>query len=62
MGGATKVTKMKSNRTFTRNHQFAILLVRHLGVNGAIQACYSNQWYGVLRAIEEQNGECGSAA
>lgn len=62
MSGVTKATKMKSNLSFTRNHQLAILLVRHLGVNGAIQACYGNQWYGVLRAIEEQNGECGSAA
>jgi hypothetical protein len=55
-------SKVRPGPTFTRNHQLAILLVRHLGVNGAIQACYSNQWYGVLRAIEEQNGDCGSAA
>ncbi len=62
MGNTCSATKVGSNGTFTHNHQFAILLIRHLGVNGAIQACYSNQWYGVLRAVEEQNRECESAA
>lgn len=39
---------------FTRNHQLAILLIRHLGTEGAIKACYTNQWHGVLRAIKDQ--------
>ena len=50
-------TKAKSSRKFTRNHHFAILLVRHLGTNGAIQASYNNQWYGLLCAVKEQNPE-----
>ena len=49
--------KAKSSRKFTRNHQLAILLIRHLGTDGAIKACYNNQWYAVLKAIEEQNSE-----
>ena len=49
--------KAKPSRKFTRNHQLAILLIRHLGTEGAIKACYSNQWYAVLEAIEEQKGE-----
>lgn len=49
--------KARSNGKFTRNHQLAILLIRHLGTDGAIKACYNNQWYAVLRAIEEQKAE-----
>lgn len=49
--------KAKPSRKFTRNHQLAILLIRHLGTDGAIKACYNNQWYAVLKAIEEQNSE-----
>jgi len=49
--------KAKPTRKFTRNHQLAILLIRHLGTDGAIKACYNNQWYAVLQAIEEQKGE-----
>lgn len=49
--------KAKPSLKFTRNHQLAILLIRHLGTDGAIKACYNNQWYAVLKAIEEQNGE-----
>ena len=49
--------KAKPSRKFTRNHQLAILLIRHLGTEGAIKACYSNQWYAVLEAIEEQKGQ-----
>ena len=49
--------KAKPSRKFTRNHQLAILLIRHLGTDGAIKACYNNQWYAVLRAIEEQKTE-----
>jgi hypothetical protein len=57
-----KRTKAKADRTFTRNHQLAILLVRHLGTNGAIKACYNNQWHGVLRAIKEQISDCRQTA
>ena len=49
--------KAKSSRKFTRNHQLAILLIRHLGTDGAVKACYNNQWYAVLQAIEEQKNE-----
>jgi hypothetical protein len=49
--------KAKPSRKFTRNHQLAILLIRHLGTDGAIKACYNNQWYAVLKAIEEQAPE-----
>lgn len=55
-------TAANKGRKFTRNHQLAILLVRHLGTNGAIKACYNNQWYGVLRAIKEEGGELGQPA
>jgi len=46
--------KAKPSPKFTRNHQLAILLIRHLGTDGAVKACYSNQWFEVLRAIEDQ--------
>ena len=46
--------KAKPNAKFTRNHQLAILLIRHLGTDGAVKACYNNQWFEVLRAIEDQ--------
>jgi hypothetical protein len=49
--------KVKSSRKFTRNHQLAILLIRHLGTDGAIKACYNNQWYAVLKAIEDEKIE-----
>lgn len=49
--------KAKPTKKFTRNHQLAILLIRHLGTDGAIKACYNNQWYAVLEAIEEQKSE-----
>lgn len=57
-----KRTKAKADPKFTRNHQLAILLVRHLGTNGAIKACYNNQWHGVLRAIKEQVADCRQTA
>ena len=50
-------TPAKAKPKFTRNHQLAILLIRHLGTDGAVKACYNNQWYAVLRAIEEQKSE-----
>lgn len=53
--------KARTNGKFTRNHQLAILLIRHLGTDGAIKACYNNQWYAVLRAIEEQKAETAAA-
>ena len=59
MAGAVKA---KQSKKFTRNHQLAILLVRHLGTNGAIKACYNNQWYGVLRVIREEVPESQAMA
>ncbi|HLF59240.1 MAG TPA: hypothetical protein VI732_06380 [Alphaproteobacteria bacterium] len=53
--------KAKPSRKFTRNHQLAILLIRHLGADGAVKACYNNQWYAVLSAIEEQKHERAEA-
>lgn len=41
-------------RKFDRDHQHAILLTRHLGVDGAKRACRRNAWPGVLDALEEQ--------
>ena len=52
-----ETVKVKRGPKFTRNHQLAILLVRHLGTDGAIKACYNNQWYGVLRAIKDEQSE-----
>ena len=54
MSGMTSVVKAKSGPRFTRDHQLALLLIRHLGPDGAVRACYSNQWHSVLRAVEEQ--------
>ncbi|MGB8275784.1 MAG: hypothetical protein WCF16_11020 [Alphaproteobacteria bacterium] len=50
----TSVSKARSGQKFTRDDQLALLLIRHLGTEGAIKACYSNQWFSVLKAVEEQ--------
>jgi len=42
-------------RKFNANHQLAIILARHLGLNGARQAAGKNGWKGVLAALEEQD-------
>lgn len=46
---------IRQNHTFQKNHDyqrdFANSLVKSLGYNGAVQACYENQWHGVLVAV-----------
>jgi len=41
-------------RKFNSNHQLAIILSRHLGLQGARQTAFKNGWKGVLAALEEQ--------
>lgn len=42
-------------RKFNANHQLAILLARHLGLESARREARKNGWKGVLRALNEQN-------
>lgn len=42
-------------RKFDANHQLAILLTRHLGLEGAKGEARKNGWRGVLKALAEQN-------
>ena len=41
-------------RKFNANHQLAILLARHLGLDGARREARRNGWSGVLQALNEQ--------
>jgi|GEM_PF-1446591 len=41
-------------RKFNANHQLAILLTRHLGIDGACQEARKNGWDAVLAALTEQ--------
>ena len=41
-------------RKFNANHQLAILLAQHLGLDGARLEARKNGWKGVLRALNEQ--------
>ena len=40
---------------FNANHQLAIILARHLGLDGARLEATKNGWKGVLRALNEQS-------
>lgn len=42
-------------RKFNANHQLAIILARHLGLDGARLEATKNGWKGVLRALNEQS-------
>lgn len=42
-------------RKFNANHQLAIILARHLGLDGAKREARKNGWGGVLRALKEQD-------
>jgi hypothetical protein len=42
-------------RKFNANHQLAIILAQHLGLDGARREARKNGWKGVLRALDEQN-------
>lgn len=42
-------------RKFNANHQLAILLTRHLGLEGARREARKNGWDGVLTALQEQH-------
>lgn len=41
-------------RKFDDHHQIAIILTRHLGLDGARRRCAQHGWRGVLKAIDEQ--------
>ncbi len=42
-------------RKFNANHQLAVLLSRHLGVDGALREARRNGWRGVVSALIEQD-------
>lgn len=42
-------------RKFNANHQLAILLTRHLGLDAARREARRNGWSGVLIALREQD-------
>ncbi|MEG3617605.1 hypothetical protein V5T82_03965 [Magnetovibrio sp. PR-2] len=44
-----------NGRKFNANHQLAILLSRHLGLDGAKREARRNGWAGVLAALTEQS-------
>lgn len=48
-------TDVYLGRKFNANHQLAILLARHLGLESARLEARKNGWKGVLRALNEQN-------
>jgi hypothetical protein len=41
-------------RKFNANHQLAIILAQHLGIDGARREARKNGWKAVLRALDEQ--------
>lgn len=43
-----------TGRKFNANHQLAILLTRHLGIEDARREARKNGWSGVLMALNEQ--------
>ena len=49
---------IRPNHTFQQNHDyqrdFAKSLIKNLGYEGAVQACYENQWHGVLGAVDRE--------
>lgn len=42
-------------RKFNANHQLAIILARHMGMDGARREARKNGWKGVLEALNEQD-------
>ncbi|MFC1673072.1 hypothetical protein ACFL12_02855 [Pseudomonadota bacterium] len=42
-------------RKFNANHQLAIILARHMGLDGARREARKNGWSGVLEALNEQS-------
>jgi len=42
-------------RKFNANHQLAIILERHMGLDRARRTARKNGWRGVLAALNEQN-------
>jgi len=44
-----------------KNCSFADKLVRSLGLDGAIVACFENSWYGTLDIILSQGPEASAA-
>jgi len=47
--------EVSMGRKFNANHQLAIILSRHLGLDGARRTAGKNGWKGVLAALEEQD-------
>jgi len=47
--------EISMGRKFNANHQLAIILSRHLGLDGARRTAGKNGWKGVLAALEEQD-------
>lgn len=43
------ITVQQDNHDYQRD--FATALIKSLGYEGAVQACYENQWHGVLGAV-----------
>lgn len=47
-------TDVYMGRKFNANHQLAIILIRHLGLDGARAEARRSGWKGVQRALDEQ--------
>lgn len=48
-------TNVYLGRKFNANHQLAILLARHLGLDGARREARKNGWRHILAALDEQD-------
>jgi len=54
-GGCNMSTNVYLGRKFNANHQLAILLARHLGLDGARREARKNSWRHILAALDEQD-------
>jgi hypothetical protein len=43
-----------SQRALNRHDQIALLLIRHLGVEGALKTCDEHHWLAIRKAVEKQ--------
>lgn len=58
-GPARAGTSRKTQRSVQSQRQMAETLVRSLGYDAAVEACFEHGWYGVLSVILAEDKSCG---
>lgn len=48
--------RQRPGPALTKNDQIALVLIQHLGVDGALRTCDEKHWTGVRKAVERQRG------